>query len=340
MLHGTIGGVKHGATWPPDGVWRCRASSPDVGDVLGGAYRLVAPIGEGGTATVFEAVHVGTGKRFAVKILHPVHLRRPEMRWRFECEARLTEGLEHENITSVLDFGEAPNGAPYLVMEYLEGESLFECLQRESLLAAPRAVDLAIQACRGLAAAHMLGIVHRDVKPENLFLCRRADGSDLLKVIDFGIAKVDPKCTWLPSALATVDAERVMGTPDYMCPEQVWAPAQVDCRADVYALGAVLFEALSGERPHPASSHGAIIEHLLAKEPRRLETLRSTLPAGLSKVVHRALAFEAHDRYATVQDLAAALAPFGPEGEPTGQMRRSQADLGALPDKDRPRPCV
>jgi len=253
--------------------------------LLGGRYILVRAIGEGGMATVYEASDAITGHRVAVKVLHPVHLRRAELRYRFEFEARLTEGLEHPNIVSVRSFGETAGGAPYIVMEYLIGESLYDCLRREGALCVSRAVNVVIQACRGLSAAHLLGIVHRDIKPENLFLGRAEDGTDVVKVIDFGIAKVE---------FEPVDeGDCLLGTPDYMCPEQLQAPAKVDCRADVYALGAVLFELLSGQRPHVGASSLATLECRLTRPPTPLAMLCPS-PADLRQMKSS----HSHARYA------------------------------------------
>ena len=272
-------------------------AGPGPGDLLGGRYILLRTIGEGGMATVFEARDAVTGDQVAVKVLHPIHRGRAEIRSRFEFEARLTEGLEHPNIVSVRSSGETPEGVPYLVMEYLAGESLYDCLRREGALCVSRAVSIVLQACRGLSAAHLLGIVHRDIKPDNLFLCRQEDSTDVVKVIDFGIAKVENE--------ANDEGNCLLGTPDYMCPEQLQAPATVDCRADVYALGAVLFELLSGQRPHAGASSLGTLDCLLTKKPPApIAMLCPTLPDGLASVVHRALAFDPLGRYATIGDLA------------------------------------
>jgi len=161
-----------------------------VGKTAGGKYRLVRLLGSGGMGEVYEAQHAAIGRRFAIKFLHSLLASNGESVARFQREAQAAGGLENENIAAVVDIGTADDGAPFLVMEYLEGEDLAKLLVRSGPLSVPRAAYIIIQACRGLAAAHSRGIVHRDLKPENLFICKRNDGSDLVKVLDFGIAKL------------------------------------------------------------------------------------------------------------------------------------------------------
>jgi serine/threonine-protein kinase len=193
-----------------------------------------------------------------------------------------------------------------LVMEYLDGEDLAHLLVRGGPLPVPRAAYIIIQACRGLAAAHARGIVHRDLKPENLFICKRNDGSDLVKVLDFGIAKLHTG----PVGTGLTQTGTTMGTPFYMSLEQARGAKEVDHRTDIYALGVILYEILSGTKPHPGESYNEILYHVISKEPAPLDGTRPGLPPGLSAVVHRAMAREVEDRYASAADLTAALIPF------------------------------
>jgi serine/threonine protein kinase len=282
------------------------AVSTRVGRTEGGKYKLVRLLGEGGMGAVYEAQHLVVGRRFAIKFLHPELADNTEIVARFQREAQAAGSLENENIAAVVDAGTADDDAPYLVMEYLEGEDLAHLLFRCGQLPVPRAAYIMIQACRGLVAAHEHSIVHRDLKPENLFVCKRNDGSDLVKVLDFGIAKlhVGGAGTGLTHTGAT------MGTPFYMSLEQARGAKEVDHRTDIYSLGVILYEILSGTKPHPGESYNEILYHVISNEPTPLDAVRDGLPAGLATVVHKAMAREPGDRYGSVVELMDALIPF------------------------------
>jgi serine/threonine-protein kinase len=307
--------------------------SSRVGEILADKYRVVRYIGEGGMGTVYEAQHEVVGRRFAVKFLHSELAQHREILDRFKREARAAGALESENIASVIDFGQAEDGIPYLVMELLLGEDLAHLLAREAPLPVFRAVNLVVQACRGVEAAHAAGIIHRDLKPENLFVCRRGDGSDLVKILDFGIAKLAlagdgglPPSTTQPGS--------AIGTPSYMPPEQARGEKEIDHRADIYGLGAILFEALGGQKPHPGDSYNVILYHILTQPPVSLAALRPGLPAGLPELVHRALASDPSSRPASAKELAQALSPYaGQQALRTG----SQLDL-RVTRRSAPRP--
>jgi serine/threonine-protein kinase len=277
-----------------------------VGRTAGGKYKLVRLLGSGGMGEVYEAQHSVIGRRFAIKFLHPHLATNSEVVARFQREAQAAGSLENENIAAVVDAGTADDGAPFLVMEYLDGEDLAHLLVRGGPLPVPRAAYIIIQACRGLAAAHGRGIVHRDLKPENLFICKRNDASDLIKVLDFGIAKLHAGS----AGTGLTQTGTTMGTPFYMSLEQARGAKEVDQRTDIYALGVILYEILSGAKPHPGDSYNEILYHVLTQEPAPLDSIRSELPAGLSAVVHKAMAREAGDRFDSAADLAAALVPF------------------------------
>jgi serine/threonine-protein kinase len=295
-----------------------------VGRTAGGKYRLVRLLGSGGMGEVYEAQHSAIGRRFAIKFLHSLLASNGESVARFQREAQAAGGLENENIAAVVDIGTADDGAPFLVMEYLEGEDLAKLLVRGGPLSVPRAAYIIIQACRGLAAAHSRGIVHRDLKPENLFICKRNDGSDLVKVLDFGIAKLHT------GRLGTsiTQTGTTMGTPYYMSLEQARGAREVDHRTDIYALGVILYEILSGAKPHPGESYNEILYHVLSKDPAPLDSMRPGLPPGLSEVVCKAMARETDDRYASAADFTAALIPFA--GRAVTPLR-SQVGLAAVP---------
>ena len=282
------------------------AANTRVGKLLGGKYRLVRLLGAGGMGEVYEAQHELIGRRFAIKFLHPQLASNTEVVARFQREAQAAGGLENENIAAVVDAGTSDDGAPYLVMEYLDGEDLAHLLVRGGALPLERAVFIMIQACRGLAAAHGRGIVHRDLKPENLYICRRNDGSDLVKVLDFGIAKLHTN----RASTSLTQTGTTMGTPYYMSLEQARGAKDVDHRTDIYALGVIFYEILCGAKPHPGDSYNAILYHVLTQEPAPLDSIRTGLPPSLSAIVRKAMAREPGDRYASVVELMEALIPF------------------------------
>jgi serine/threonine-protein kinase len=278
-----------------------------IGEVVGGRYQIVSLLGEGGMGMVYEAKHTFVGRRFAIKFLRPEYARDQDMLVRFQREARAAGALESENIAAVTDFGVDPSGAPFIVMEHLAGDDLGHLLARTGRMAVSRAVGVIMQACRGLAVAHASWIVHRDLKPGNLFVLRRADGGDLVKVIDFGIAKLRSAADDAPSKTKT---GAMMGTPHYMPPEQARGQREIDHRADIYALGAILYEALAGAKPHEGDSYNAILFDILNRPPTPLRALRPGLPEGLCVVVERAMAFEPEGRLGSAAELADALAPY------------------------------
>jgi serine/threonine protein kinase len=278
-----------------------------VGEVVGEKYRLVRLLGEGGMGTVYEARHDVIGRRFAVKFLHAELAQHPEILARFRREAQAAGSLENENIAAVTDFGSSPDGAPYIVMEFLEGQDLAKVLAQTGPLPIQRAAHILIQVCRGLFAAHGRGIVHRDLKPENLLLQTRGDGGDLVKILDFGIAKL--KSTEHRPEAATRTGI-TLGTPYYMPPEQARGQKELDERADIYALGVILFELLSGQKPHNGENYNAILYSILMQAAPRIETYRPDLPPELAALVHRAMAADANERPQSVSELAEALAPY------------------------------
>ena len=284
-----------------------RAEKADrIGELVGAKYRIVRLLAEGGMGVVYEAQHVVVRRRFAIKFLRPDLAERRDILGRFQREAEAAGALESENVAAAVDFGIVPDGTPYIVMEYLVGESLWALLQREGPLAVARAADLASQAARGIGVAHLAGIVHRDLKPQNLFLCRRQDGTDLLKVIDFGVAKLQA----LDEMGAATRTGALLGTVAYMSPEQARGDKIIDHRSDVYALGAILYEMLSGQKPHPAESHNATLHHIATHPAVPLESVRMGLPEQLVGLVAATLSSNPEARPASADVFAQALIPF------------------------------
>jgi serine/threonine-protein kinase len=293
---------------------------PFIGVVLGESYEIMRAIGEGGMGRVYEARHKRlTSKRFAVKVLHADLARQPEVVSRFLREAEATSVLRHANIVEVFDVNRGPDGRPYIVAELLEGEQLGDHLESVGKLSVPEAIRICRQICSALSVAHAHNIVHRDIKPENVFLVgslteRRA------KVLDFGISRVgDVSGTLTKTGM-------VMGTPAYMPPEQARGQ-RVDHRADIYSVGVILYQALTGTRPFEGLDPMSTLAAVLADEPKRPCTLDATLPPALELVIQKAMAKLPSDRYNSMRELDAELACFE---DAIGASRLSRAPLVSL----------
>lgn len=282
------------------------AAARRVGALVGGKYRIARLLAQGGMGVVYEAQHAVVRRRFAVKFLRRELAERRDILTRFHHEAQAAGALESEHVAAAVDFGIAEDGAPYIVMEYLVGESLTALLGREARLPVGRAADLVAQAARGIAVAHAAAIVHRDLKPQNLFVCRRQDGTDLLKVLDFGVAKLQAA----DEMNAATRTGAVVGTVAYMSPEQARGDKTVDQRSDLYALGAILYELCSGRKPHPGDSPNAILHHIATQPAAPLESLAPDLPAALVAIISGALASDPAGRPASAEALATSLLPF------------------------------
>ncbi len=262
--------------------------------------------------TVVEAVHLQLAQRVAIKFLLPNLCSQRDAVTRFLREARATVQIESEHVARVTDVGTTEDGVPFLVMEYLEGLDLSQLLQREKRLPVTQTVSLVVQACDPIAEAHSLGIIHRDLKPSNLFLTTRRDGTRILKVLDFGISKAVTEMS-SSGALATRTATAtVMGSPHYMSPEQVRSSKNVDPRADIWSLGVILHELLAGEPPFKGESLPGVLASIVADPPALLRRARPDVPPGLEAIVTRCLQKDRSLRYASIPDLARALAAFAP----------------------------
>jgi serine/threonine-protein kinase len=273
-----------------------------------GNYRIVGRLGEGGMGEVFLAAHPELGRKAAVKILREDLARGSEHVQRFLNEARAADSINHPAIVKVLDMGTMPSGAPYIVMELLEGETLGARLQRCGRFDPRAAADIIACAADALAAAHAAGIVHRDLKPDNLFLIQDTGGKDVVKVLDFGIAKLGNLGQKRVSLQTRTGV--IMGTPVYMSPELCSGARQVDHRSDVYSLGIILYEMLCGEPPFQSEGFGELAHLHLSAAPTPPRERNPDIPEALSAVVLRALAKAPTARFASMAELGAALAPW------------------------------
>lgn len=268
-------------------------------------YQIVRLIKSGGMGDVYEARHLRLGRRVAIKFLRAALVGDSAHQARFDREACVAGSLEHENIAALFDIGNDEHGVPFIVMEYVVGETLRNLIDESAPLPVSRAVAIALQMCAGLQAAHALGIIHRDLKPDNLMVSTRSDGRDWVRVLDFGIARMT-HAQAQPDVTAT---GVVLGTAHYMSPEQARGEP-MDARSDIHAVGAILYELLSGEKVHPGDTYNTAIYHVLRKEYVPLDTLRPTLPYDLVQAVHRALASQPSHRFASVEEFSDTLAAF------------------------------
>ena len=278
------------------------ADDPLIGRMLADRYKVLRTIGEGGMGRVYLAEHVRMGRLSAVKVMSPALAPTADAIGRFNREAANASRINQPNVAAIYDFGETEDGTLYLAMEYVEGETLSAVLRREGPFSHGRAAEITGQIADGLTAAHHLAIVHRDLKPDNILLTRSHDGREWVKIVDFGIAK-----TTQPDSRQNVTSlGMAVGTPEYMSPEQI-AGEQLDGRTDLYSLGLVLFNMLTGALPHPAMTSKQSLVRRLTARPRTLADVRPDVawPARLQVALDRALAPEPADRFRTVGELAA-----------------------------------
>lgn len=278
------------------------------GDVIAGKYRIEREIGRGGMGVVVMATHIDLDQRVAIKVLQKSAAYNQDALMRFMREARAAAKIRSEHVARVMDVGKLEDGLTYIVMEYLEGLDLAEVLRKEGPLRVTTAADYILQACEGLAAAHAAGIIHRDIKPANLFLARQGGRTNVIKVLDFGVSKISKNNPERDGA--ATQTGQVFGSPMYMSPEQLESTVHIDSRTDIWALGVVLFEMLTGKPPFGGKSSANIMTAVIRDPPPKLRTLRPEIPASLEEVVVRCLEKDREQRYATVIELAEAIAPF------------------------------
>jgi serine/threonine-protein kinase len=283
------------------------------GQVLAGKYRVERVLGKGGMGVVMAAEHMDLNERVALKLMLPDALESDEATARFLREARAAVKIKGEHVARVLDVGKLETGEPYIVMEYLEGTDLGALLDKKGPLPIKQAVEYLLQACEALAEAHALGIIHRDLKPANLFLARRPDGSALVKILDFGISKIMPRrSSQDPVDVSITNTRQILGTPLYMAPEQLDSSKNADMTSDIWSLGAILFELLTGAVPFDGKTLQELRKRIRTEPAPALRSHRQEAPRELEAIVQRCLEKDPAKRFPNVAELATALAAFAP----------------------------
>lgn len=280
-----------------------------IGIILAGKYRVERVLGAGGMGVVVAAHHLQLDQPVAIKMLLPSMLKHREAVERFSREARAAVKIKSEHVARVSDVGTLETGAPYMVMEYLDGEDLGSWVASQGALEVEQAVEFVLQAAEAIAEAHALGIVHRDIKPSNLFCVRRADGLLSVKVLDFGISKLAGGAV----DLGMTKTQTVMGSPHYMAPEQVLSAKNADTQSDIWSLGAVLFELLAGHVPFEAETFPELVLKVSGTDAPAVSDLRPDVPRELGQVIARMLQRDRDLRYKNLAEVAVDLVPFGPE---------------------------
>jgi serine/threonine-protein kinase len=299
-----------------------------VGEILAGKYKVEDVLGVGGMGVVVAAKHMQLEQKVALKFLRPEAMQSKEAVERFLREARAAVRLRSEHVAKVTDVGTLDSGAPYMVMEFLDGADLSRVVQATGSITIEEAVYFVLQACEAIAEAHSLGIIHRDLKPQNLFVTRRVDGKPLVKVLDFGISKtLDTQ-----SGLSLTRTSSIMGSPLYMSPEQMRSSKNVDQRSDIWGLGVILYELLTGRVPFEADAIPELCLKVVQDPAEPPKAIRPEVPEGLSAVVLKCLEKDAKMRFSNVAELAAALEPYSSEiGRGSSERVASTLNLPSRP---------
>lgn len=293
--------------------------APKPGEIFAGKYRIERVLGVGGMGYVLAATHVHLNEEVALKLLLPERAKDEQTVARFLREGRAAVKIRNEHVARVLDVGKEDD-VPYLVMEFLDGQDLAALLAEQGKLEPETAVDYVLQASEAIVEAHALAIIHRDLKPANLFLVRRPDGRDCVKVLDFGISKMSVDDNVVMTATAST-----VGTPLYMSPEQLTSSKNVDARTDIWSLGVILFELLGGRPPFQASSVAELGARVLTRDAPDIRQLEPGIPAPLAEAIATCLRRDVDERFSSLAELAAALAPFASD-----EGRRSSDTIGRV----------
>ena len=296
-----------GATPQPTSAKRPKAQPSLKGTIVGGKYRMLDILGEGGMGAVYEAENMNLGRRVAIKVLHPAQAKKKVAVKRFHQEARAAGRIGHPNICEVYDLGTLDDGSPYLVMEKLSGETLAQRIARDGQMQLLDAIDVLVQVLSGLWAAHEQGIIHRDIKPENVMLTARVGMPPIAKLLDFGVSKMIYRTSGEDDEGDLTKTGMVMGTPYYMSSEQARGERNLDGRVDVYACGVMLYEALTGKRPFTGKTYNALLMAILTSPYAPASQHRAGLPPDVDRVLDRAMARKRDERFGSAADFQQAL---------------------------------
>jgi serine/threonine protein kinase len=283
-----------------------------IGQVIAGKFEITKLLGVGGVGFVVAANHLELGQKVALKFLKPDMLANTQVAGRFAHEALAAARIKSEHVARVYDVGSLEDGTPFIVMEFLDGRDLFDIVTQDGPQPVRLAVDYMLQACEALADAHSCGIVHRDVKPENLFLLHRSEGIELIKILDFGISKLALTGSAFKSNVPLVKTMLPVGSPVYMSPEQIRASKETDHRTDIWSLGCVLYELLTGGAAFDAPTLTQLSAAILETNPTPPSRHRPDVPPEIDAIVKRCLEKNPADRFQNVAQLAMALYPYGP----------------------------
>jgi serine/threonine-protein kinase len=293
---------RYGKDWPPP-----------PGMIVADKYRVDRLLGAGGMGVIVVAKHEELGQEVAIKFLNPDAMSDPDVITRFKREARALATIQSDHVVRVLDIGALPSGEPFMVMEYLEGTDLARMVKVRGPLGIEETVGYILQACEPLAEAHAAGIVHRDLKPSNLFLARKADGTRIVKVIDFGISKMVSGAA-LEGELSMTKTQAILGSPLYIAPEQLKSARTVDARADIWAIGVIMYKLLTGHPPFMGDTMAQLCAMVLLEPAPPLTAKRPDAPPGLAQVIQKCLEKDPGARFQSIPELATALLPFAPPG--------------------------
>jgi len=304
----------------------------NTGDLVDGKYRIIRLLGEGGMGAVYEGENTRIHRRVAIKVLHAGVAANADAVARFEREAQAAGRIGSEHIVEVLDLGQLVDGDRYMVMEFMDGESLSSRIHQSGRLTAAQVYPIALQMLEGLGAAHAAGIIHRDLKPDNVYLVRSKKGqSDFVKLLDFGISKFNA----LGGEFSMTRTGAVMGTPYYMAPEQAKGAKDIDTRVDIYAAGVILYEAVSGQVPFNADTFNELIFKIVLESPPPVEQVAPGLDPGFAAIISKAMARDLNERFASCADFLAALNAWA---QSSHAQQPAHAAFGATPAAAGPRP--